>query len=262
MKATAWAVSAIAAVAFAAQQPPDPIFEAARTAAASYQQSLPDYIVKRTTNRYKGTRHTYDVTTWDSVDTVTGDVTAVHGKEVYSNITIDGIPAAELPNRGSWSAGEFTTLLMAILPPERAATFTHQRNEQLRNRAAGRYDFAVDQSHSAWRVAADHLPGTHGAQNYSTAYGGTIWIDKQTGQVLRIEMSARGLPAWFALSSIETHIDFDFVQIGDQKYLLPSHSVSLTCQRDGAVCLKNETVFVHYDKFDSSTSISFEDSAK
>jgi len=209
----------------------DPVIEAARAAAASYQQSLPDYIVKRTTARYRGTLHKFDVTIWKPVDTVTGDVTDVRGKEVYSNITIDNYPAAELPNHGSWSAGEFATVLMAVLPPERDATFTHPRNEQLRNRAAVRYDFAVDQSHSAWSLNADHLPGTPGPQNYSTGYDGALWIDKQTGQVLRIEMSARGLPPWFALNSIESRTDFDFVQIGDRKYLLPTHSVSLTCEK-------------------------------
>jgi hypothetical protein len=254
----AWAL----AIPGIASPPPDPLVEAAGKAAAAYEDSLPDYIVKRTTTRYRGTRARFDVTIWRPVDTVTGDVTAVHGKEVYSNITINGKPAVELPNRGSWSAGEFTTVLLAILPPERAATFTHRRNEQLRNRAAVRYDFAVDQSHSAWRLAADHLPGSPGHQSYATAYTGAIWIDKQTGQVLRIEMSARGLPNWFALNSIESYTDFDFVQIGDRSYLLPERSESLTCERNGRICLKNETVFTNYDKFVSNTSISFDDTAK
>jgi hypothetical protein len=196
-------------VAFSAPPAPDPVIEAARTAAASYQQSLPDYIVKRTTTRYKSA--VMDL--WHTVDTVSADVAALHRKEAYSNITLNGKPVKDLPTRGAWSAGEFATALMAILPPERAAVFTHQRLEQLRNRPSFRYDFAVDQSHSAWHLAADHLPDTPGPQNYSTAYGGAIWIDKQSGQVLRIEMSARGLPPWFALNSIESRTDFDFVQI-------------------------------------------------
>lgn len=135
---------------------PNPLIETARAAAAAYQNSLHDYIAKRTTARYRGTRAALwqpasAVRVWNQADRVTGDVTAVHGKEVYSNITINGMPAAELPNWGSWSAGEFATALLAILPPERAAALTHQHAEQLRNRAAARYDFAVDQSHSAWR---------------------------------------------------------------------------------------------------------------
>ena len=247
------------ACALTASPPPDPLIEAARKAAAAYQNSLPDYIARRTTARYNSTRHKFDVIVWKPVDTVTGEVTAAHGKELYSNIAINGNPAAKLPNWGAWSAGEFATVLMAILPPERAATFTHQRNEQLRNRTAVRYDFAVDQPHSAWSLAADRLPGTPGPQNYFPASAGAIWIDKQTAQVLRVEISARGLPNWFALSSIESRTDFDFVQIGDREYLLPSRSESLTCKRNGFLCLKNETIFTNYDKFDASTSIFFDD---
>ena len=249
---------------FAAASPHDPLIETARNAAAAYQNSLPDYIAKRTTARYRGTRAALwqpasAIRVWSQADTVTGDVTAIRGKEVYSNITINGVPAAQLPNWGSWSAGEFATALLAILPPERAAAFTHQHAEQLRNRAAVRYDFAIDQSHSAWRLATDHLPGSPGPQTYAAAYAGAIWIDKQTGQTLRIEMSAHGLPNWFALNAIESYTDFDFVQIGDRSYLLPERSESLTCERNGHICLKNETVFTNYDKFVSSTIIHFDD---
>jgi hypothetical protein len=151
---------------------------------------------------------------------------------------------------------------MAILPTERGAAFTHRHAEQLRGRPSFRYEFAVDESHSSWHLAADNLPGMPGPQNYSAAYGGALWIDKQTGQVLRIEMSARSLPPWFALNSVESRTDFDFVQIGDRKYLLPIHSVSLTCEKNGPVCLKNETAFGHYDKFASNTSISFDEPAQ
>jgi hypothetical protein len=250
-------------VALAAAPPPDPVIESARTAAATYQQSLPDYIVKRITTRFRGARGDIrsparSVAIWHSFDTVTGDVTAVHGKEVYANITINGKPAKQLPAGGAWSAGEFSTALLAILPPERGAVFTHQHAEIMRNRPAFRYDFAVDQDHSAWHLAADHMVNTPGPESYNTAYSGAIWIDEQTGQALRIEMSPVGLPPWFALDSIQEITDFDFVKIGDSSYVLPTRSVSMTCQRSGPICLKNDTVFQHYDKFGSNTSISFD----
>ena len=193
LNAKTFAVSAIAALALAAPTP-DPVIEAARISAASYQQSLPDYIVKRTTTRYKGTRQDLKapataVDIWHTVDTVSGDVAAQHGTEVYTNIILNGKPAKELPSRGAWSSGEFSTALMAILPPERAAAFTHQHAEQLRGRPSFRYEYVVDESHSTWRLAADNLPGMPGPQAYSAAYAGAIWIDRQTSQVLRIEMS-------------------------------------------------------------------------
>jgi hypothetical protein len=256
------------ALGLSAQRPQsDPIIDAARESAATFQQSLPDYIVKRTTARYRGGRintssPAENVAIWHPVDTVSADVAAVKGKEVYTNITLNGLPSIDLPNRGAWSAGEFSTQMLAILPPERAAKFTHQRAESIQNRPAWRYDFEVDQSHSAWNLSAAHVPGAPGPQTYTTAYGGGIWIDRQTQQVLKIEMAARNLPRWFPLDSIESNTEYNLVKIGDQQYMLPVHSVSFTCERSALLCLKNETVFQNYDKFSASTNIMFDGSPK
>ncbi len=181
-------------------------------------------------------------------DTISADVTSEHGKEVYSNIVRDGKPLSELPAGGAWSSGEFASELQAFLPPERNASFTHKRSEKIDGRAAWRYEFAVDAAHSEWRMAADHLPGEPAAQTLAPAFGGEIWIDSETGQILKIRMAARGLPEWFALGAVQSNTEYGFVRIGPQDYVLPTHSVSVTCTR-GIVCLKNETTFRDYDKF-------------
>ncbi len=128
------AALAAAITPFAAPSPlqqSNPVIEGARVAAATFAQSLPDYIVKRTTTRYLGTRNRATdpaeyVHSWRTLDTVSGDVAAVHGKEVYSNITVNGKPREKLPAGGAWSTGEFSNNLLAVLAPEKAARFTHQ----------------------------------------------------------------------------------------------------------------------------------------
>lgn len=259
-----------ATVAVLAQQPKsDPIIDAARQSAAVYQQSLPDYIVKRTTTRYRGARSDigFPATTvaiWRPIDVVKGDVAAEHGHEIYSNITLNGTPSVALPTGGAWSAGEFSTELAAIFPIERGTRFTHQREESLRSRPSYRYEFAVDQAHSAWHLSAAHLrnmPAGYTA-TVTAAYGGEIWIDKDSGQVLRIEMSARTLPPGFPLDAIESDVDYDFVRIGDAQYVLPVHSESYTCERGVGTCLRNETVYRDYDKFGASTNITFDGPSK
>jgi hypothetical protein len=245
----------------------DPVIDGARDAAAAFMRSLPDYIVKRTTTRYRGNRANtsapaINVGMWHQGDTVSGDVAAVQGKEVYTNIIINGKPAKNLPSGGAWSAGEFSSQVLTILSPERAARFTHQREESIRNRPAYRYDFEVDESHSVWNLAAAHVPGAPAPESYTTAYGGEIWIDKETRQVLRIEMSARDLPKWFPLDSTEMITDYDLVRIGTEQYVLPVRSVSLTCERSALICLKNDTVFKNYDKFSASSNITFDGSPK
>jgi hypothetical protein len=256
------------AAAQAQQQPPDPIIETARKASAAFAHSLPDYVVKRTTTRYLSRRITGrlpsvgSMSSWEKVDSVTVDLAAVHGTETYSNIKVNGKPAKTLPGGGVWSSGEFSTMLSGILSPASAGSFTHQRSEQLGKRASWHYDFAVDQPHSGWSLQATNIPGVRDAMSYSPAYGGQIWIDSETGQVLKFTIEARDVPTYFPLNVVNTAVEYEFVQIGDGTYCLPTHSVALTCQRDGNACYRNENVFRDYGKFGANTSITFDSGAK
>ena len=251
-----------------AQPQADSIIESARNAAASYVQSLPDYIAKRTTSRYRGARPDLrypgsTVAIWQPVDVVTSDLAVEHGKEVYTNVTLNGVPSLDLPTRGAWSSGEFSTDLLAVLAPDRDARFSRQKSEVIRNRQTWRYDYGVDQSHSAWNLSAENLRNmaVGSKANFAPSYSGAIWIDKESGQVLRVEMAAGGLGT-FPLDTIESNTDFDFVKIGGAEYVLPVRSVSFTCERGAFVCLKNETDFRDYDKFGASANITFDDGAK
>jgi hypothetical protein len=121
----------LTAAALTAQQTPDPVIEAARKAAFVYQQSLPDYVAKRSTTRRTGARpflfsSAEMVRVWRAEDSVTADIAVQHGAEVYAN-KVDGKPAQKLPGGGAWSSGEFAADLVQILAPESAALFTHPR---------------------------------------------------------------------------------------------------------------------------------------
>jgi len=252
-------------VALHAQIPTDPIIDAARDAAAAFAQSLPDYVVKRTTTRYRGSRPTPNSAAnlagkWQKPDIVTADVATDNGKEVYTNISVNGKPATKLPTGGEWSAGEFSNVLRDILASKSGAVFTNQRLDSVRNHPSYRYDFAIDESHSTWHLSFEGGQGP--AVRYSPAYGGAIWIDRATGQVLRIEEVARGVPGYFPLDALESDTDYDFVTIGDEKYCLPARSEDITCVRGSTLCFRNETVFQDYKKFGADTSITFDGGAK
>jgi hypothetical protein len=83
-------------------------------------------------------------------------------------------------------------------------------------------------------------------------------VDSESGQVLRIVMSARGLPENYPSDTIESTIDYDLVKIADAKYLLPVRSELLTCQQHGNLCFRNVSVFRDYKKFEADTSLTFE----
>jgi len=229
----------------------DPVIDEARDAAFSFSETLPNYVVKQFTNRYQSGAARGGRTSWQPLDIVTTDLIYEDGKERYTNILVNGKPTKYIEQTGSWSEGEFGSMLQAILSPSTNADFRNQRSSTIVNRPAYRYDYTVEQPRSTWSLHAD-------GQTYSPSYTGAIWIDKATYRVLRIEISARNLPRGFPLDTAESSIDYDFVQIGDQKVLMPAHAEALSCSRGTSDCTRNTTDYRNYKKYGAESSISFE----
>ena len=53
---------------------------------------------------------------------------------------------------------------------------------------------------------------------------GRVWIDRETNRVLRFEQIATEIPGDFPITAASTLIDYDWVTINENKYLLPTHS--------------------------------------
>jgi hypothetical protein len=234
----------------------DDVIDQAREAAAAYSETLPNYIVKQYTTRYATAAARGGRTSWQALDTVTADVIEENGEEKYKNILVNGKTPREDPEKsGSWSRGEFYSMLLDVLSPLTNADFRGKRSTTIANRSAFRYDFTVEQANSHWRVESE-------GQTYQPGYTGTIWIDKDNYRVLRIELQASGFPRGFPLDQVESAIDYDNVLIGENKYLLPVHSEALSCERGTNECSRNVIEFRNYKKFTSDSSITFEPDTK
>jgi hypothetical protein len=230
----------------------DPFIEQARDAAFAFSETLPNYIVKQYTTRYATVAARGNRTNWQALDNVTADVIQEGGVEKYKNILINGKPPVrDVEKSGSWSRGEFSSMMQDVLSPITNADFHGRRSVTMVNRAAVRYDFSVEQPNSHW-----HIEVEGGA--YMPGYTGTIWFDKENYRVLRIEMSAQGMPSSFALDQVEWAVDYDYVAISDGRYLLPAHSETLSCARSNNQCTRNVIEFRNYRKFTADTSITFD----
>lgn len=116
---------------------------------------------------------------------------------------------------------------------------------------AYKYDFTVRKANSHWRIV-----DTSGRAE-APEYNGTVWIDKESHRVLRIEMRTSSLPRGFLYDRAESTLDYDFVRIGKANYLLPVKSANLACQSGTATCMKNEIDFQNYRKFEAESDIIF-----
>jgi hypothetical protein len=228
------------------------VIDMATDAAFSFSETLPNYVVKQFTTRYETGAARGGQTSWSAVDTVSADVVSENGKESYRNLLIDGKPPKEaIEKSGTWSTGEYSSVLLDILQPQTNAEFHNKRTTTVVNRSAFRYDFSVEQENSHWGIHSD-------GQSYSPEYTGAIWIDKENYRVLRIEMSARNVPKGFPLDTVESAVDYDYVIISDKKYLLPVHAEALSCDRGTSDCSRNVIEFRNYRKFGADTSITFD----
>ena len=228
----------------------DPVIGEARTAAQTFTSDLPNFTVQQITTRYQGSVYGGN---WRAIDIVTTDVSSVDGKEEYNNIRVNGRPLSGPPeNSGSWSTGEFSTTLEDILSPYTAATFTLRGEDRIANRPALVYDLAVEQSRSHWILVS---PDKH---QYKPAYKGSLWIDKETRRVLRIEQLATTMPRGYVYSKVESTLEYGFVDIEGKRYLLPVKSENVACMAGTPNCSRNVIEFRNYRKFGSDSKIVFD----
>ena len=231
----------------------DDLIRKASDAALDFTETLPSYFCQEMISRYQSeSAHA----NWQSLDIVGAVVVYENGKENYRDLTLNGKPAKGKTFQdlgGSWSTGEFGTVLIDLFSPATAADFTYKHDSRINGITAKLYDFNVLRQNSHWVV---HM----GSQTYSPAYKGSVWIDPRTSRVLRIEMQAYGFPDEFPTDHVESATDYDYVRLGDAKqYLLPVHAETLSCQRGSSLCARNAIDFRNYHKYEGESSIKFGD---
>ena len=229
--------------------PPDPRIEKARATSAAFTETLPNYVCQEQMARFASVSHKVN---WQPMDIVSTEVVYENGHEHYRNIQINGKTVKkkmeELP--GAWSTGEFGTVLMDLFSPGTAADFRRRGSARTGGRDAFAYDFDVDHPHSHWNVMAP-------SQSVQPAYKGSVWIDKETGRVLRIEMEAQHLPEQFPFDKVESSTDYEFIRIGEGQFLLPVHAETLACERGTNNCSHNVIDFRNYHKYSGESTIIF-----
>jgi hypothetical protein len=227
----------------------DAVIADARRAAEAFMEEIPNFVVQQQTTRY----HSFsNGATWLSDGVVSADVVCVNDVEEYRNILVDGKRApAPVAKTGAWSTGEFVTALRNLLSPATDAAFVRGGEDRIVGRAAYRYDYTVRQANSHWRIVNPD------GRSEAPAYNGTVWIDKESHRVLRLEMRTSSLPPGFTYDKAESTLDYGFVRIGQANYLLPVKSGNLACQSGTSTCMKNEIDFRNYRKYGAESDITF-----
>ena len=228
----------------------DPIIEAARDAAYKFTAVLPNFLVEQSTVRSYSSSNPPN---WQVIDTVTAEVAAVNGKEEYRNVRLNGQPTNQpIEKTGSWSTGEFAVTLQDIFLPVTDAAFRQRGVSRVSDRPVYVYDFSITEANSHWILVAEDNRECH------PAYTGTVYIDKESRRVLRLEQRTNAIPPSFSYAKVESIIEYGFATIDGVSYLLPLRSEATHSRRGTGQSSRNQISFRNYRKFTADSNISFD----
>jgi hypothetical protein len=150
---------------------------------------------------------------------------------------------------GASSTGvEYISALADLFKPEAKTEFKVADTDQIRGRRTLVYEYTVK---------APFL--TLVANNVSVSAGSTgrLWIDRETNRVIRFEQVATEIPNDFEMKAATTVIDYDWVTIAENKYLLPINSDVRMTSVDKQITLqsRNEIRFRSYQKFGAELKV-------
>ena len=236
------------------------LLERTRNVTLAAANAMPDFIVKQLIRRSVA----YGTTTnWIPQDTLSIAVgyRANQGEE-YRLLSVNGVPAAEEAKesnnyskyvKGATSSGvEYISAQADIFKPESQTEFRMVDTDVVRNRRTVVYEFVVKKENSKLTLSVSDGGG-------STVAGsrGRLWIDRELDRVLRFEQIATEIPTGFPITAASSVIDYDWVDINERKYLLPTHSEILltTSQPRFVLQSRNDVRFRAYQKFGAELKV-------
>ena len=221
-------------------------------------EEMPDFVVKQRIKRAFAFAGTNKFRNSDRLIVAVSYL--AKGQEEYKVLSINGVRQPKPKSKsdysevkGSTSTGEFVSVLATIFKRDNDTKFELVDTDVIRTRRTVVFDYSIE------RDKAKQLLTSHGYISDSTITGtkGRVWIDREKGRVLRVESAATEIPANFPIRSAKQIINYEWVTINEELYLLPSLSdVRLTFrQRRDLYESRNLIHFKDYKKYGSEVII-------
>ncbi|HEY6119954.1 MAG TPA: hypothetical protein VIV66_08345, partial [Pyrinomonadaceae bacterium] len=155
----------------------------------------------------------------------------------------------DVPN-GATSTGEYVSGLASIFKDESRTTFKLVDTDLLRSRRTLVYEFEIKQPYSSLSLKSGHDSIVVGSR-------GRVWIDREKDRVLRFEQIATEIAPGFPITAAHSVIDYDWVSINDQPYLLPIYAdvFITTSNRAQVIQTRNEIRFRGYQKYGAELKV-------
>jgi len=221
---------------------------------------MPDFIVKQLIRRSVAYGNTNNWMPQDNLAIAVGY--RANGGEEYKLLSINGVPAPDEVKAskdyskyvgGATSSGvEYISSLADIFKPESKTEFKAVDTDVVRERRTLIYEYTVKRELSQLSLSTGNL-----SEGTIVGSRGRIWIDREMDRVIRFEQIASEIPYGFPITAASSVIDYDWVMIGEHKFLLPIHSdITMTSSRGSNVLQsRNDVRFRSYQKFGAELKV-------
>jgi hypothetical protein len=247
----------------ASARPPDAeaneLLDRTRVATLAAAAAMPDFIVKQLIKRSYAFGTTSNWIPQDNLTIAVGY--RANAGEEYKVLAVNGMPLGQEAKQtrdyskdvapGTTSTGvEYISAVADVLKPESKTVFKLADTDLILGRRTLVFEYEIEQPLSSLTLKAGDAEATVGSR-------GRVWIDRETNRVLRFEQIATEIPANFPITAASSVIDYDWVTINENKYLLPTHSEILLTSVSGNMSRqsRNEIRFRGYQKFGAELKV-------
>jgi hypothetical protein len=232
----------------------DDVLKSAASNAASYSAGLPDFICDEMVHRYEDIGGNGR---WKPKDILKVKLTYFSGREEYKLVAINNHPTTRGYNYesvgGAVSEGEFGSDLLTLFLPRSRTQVRWDHWTRLRGHDAHVFFYRIEIANSSYRMEF----GFKGSRPAVTNAGehGYFYVDRDTRQILRLNRTA-DLPTDFPVRKATTLLDYDFINVGGRRFLLPLRA-EIRMSTD-YILTRNLIDFTAYRKFEGESKITFD----
>lgn len=234
------------------------LLDRTRVATLATAAAMPDFLVKQLIKRSVAYGTTNNWMAQDNLTIAVGY--RANSGEQYKVLAINGMPSGPEIQEGrnyskyvggaSSSGVEYISALADLFRPESRTEFNLADTDLIRNRRTLVYEYEIKKPYSKLTLSVE-------ANSAGAGSRGRVWIDRENNRVLRFEQIATDIQSDFPIRATSLVIDYDWVTIGENRYLLPTNSEVLltTVNTQRTIQSRNEIRFRGYQKFGAELKV-------
>ncbi|MBI3473906.1 MAG: hypothetical protein HY013_21325 [Candidatus Solibacter usitatus] len=211
---------------------------------------LPDHVCLQTVYRHRSLALEKP---FQPLDTLKLEVGLAGNKEIFAWRDARRFAEKDLPDlvgSGAIGTGNFGLHARSVFLAG-SAEYAYRGEVDLDGRRAFLYDYEVPQEQSRYHVRL-------GNREAIVGYTGSFWVDRETLDLIRLEVRAEDIPDVIGLAHVTDVMDYQRVAIGPSEFLLPRSSV-LTLAAASGERNRNRTEFSGCRQFVGEASVRFEE---